>query len=53
MDSQDYVEMKGCEVLLENLVAGGYTGPWSEEEEKTEIVKEFLAHRYQHFKDKL
>jgi len=54
MDSIEYIEMTGCERLLERVNTKSANTPWGDniESQNLEIVKEFLTHRYQELKGK-
>ncbi len=53
MDSLEYIEMTGCERILHRVSATSVNTPWAADADKNlEIVKQFLAHRYQELKDK-
>ena len=53
MNSADYIEMKGFEVLLERVAVEIFEGKWADMEQEQEIIKEFLSKRYKYFKDQL
>ena len=52
MNSMDYIELSGCERLLDNIVSSEVNTPWSEnKEEKMAIVREFLLYRHKELKE--
>ena len=53
MNSYEYVEMNGCERLLDKISSSTVITPWGDNREQNlEIVKEFLAFHYKELKDK-
>lgn len=51
MNGADYIEMKGCEQLLEKIGVEIYEGGWEGKTNEAEIIKKFLSERYKYYKD--
>lgn len=51
MNGADYIEMKGCEQLLEKIDVESFEGKWADKETEVKIIRDFLSSRYKYFKD--